>query len=431
MPFRGSRVLLFPFAFFVPFRGSRVLLFEPPKLLNFKSIFSWLGFQALAMVVMLSGMSPQESALHNDWDQRAATLALSLVSGVGPSIRDRLLEQFGSPSAVLAASAEQLISVGGMGVKMAHAVAATTIDAAEEELHHCHAHQINVLIPSDGAFPSNLAHIDSPPQVLFCLGQLLPHDELAVAIVGTRHATAYGKRIAHKLASALAQSGLTIVSGLARGIDAAAHCGALDAGGRTIAVLPGGLMNLYPPEHKELAFDISQSGSLVTEFPSRWPVQRGAFPRRNRLITGLSLGVIVVEAGERSGALVSASHAAAQGREVFAVPGPVDSRMSVGCHALLRDGAMLVETVDDVFEALGPLAQTAARATGEDVRHPAELKLNQQEKQVLCCIETQPTNIDQIVAESKIPVNRVLATISALEVRHIVRRVGGNQVMRT
>ncbi len=366
----------------------------------------------------------------NELDQRTATLALAMVHGIGPQLRDRLLQHFGSAASVLQASGSELLSVHGIGEQTVREVQAASWQLADEEQRHCQAHGIQVLLPGDSSFPGNLQYIDVPPQVLYCLGELLPQDGLAIAIVGTRHATSYGKRVAQKLASALARAGMTVVSGLARGIDAAAHRGALEAGGRSIAVLPGGLLNVYPTEHHGLASELTQQGCLLSEFPSRWPVQRGAFPRRNRLITGLALGVIVVEAGSRSGALISARHAMEQGREVFAVPGPIDSRMSVGCHALLRDGATLVETVDDVFEALGPLAETTARATGEAVRHPAELQLNQQEKQVLSCIETEPTLIDYIVVQSQLPVQRVLATISALEVRHMVRRVGGNQVVR-
>jgi DNA processing protein len=320
--------------------------------------------------------------------------------------------------------------VPGIGPQLIDRVRRASLEAAREEIAACQAHQIEILLGGDARIPSHLAEIDCPPPVLFVRGDLCPRDALSIAIVGTRHASTYGRRIARKLAASLASAGLTIVSGLARGIDAAAHEGALEANGRTLAVLAGGLRNVYPTEHQELAFEIMQQGALVSEFPSHWPIQRGAFPRRNRIITGLSLGVIVVEAGERSGALISARHAMEQGREVFAVPGPVDSRVSRGCHELLRDGAVLVESADDVFEALGPLAEVTHLASGEEVRHPAELQLNQQEQQVLACIESQATGIDQIVADSGLPVQRVLATVSVLETRRLVRRVSGHQLVR-
>lgn len=387
-------------------------------------------FQILATADILVRMQDHACQEQHALDERTATLALAMVPGIGPQLRDRLFDHFGSARSVLRAGYTDLVSVPGIGGQTAREILSAKWEMAQEELQFCGEHGIHVVLPGEPAFPDHLTHIDSPPQAIFCLGELLPQDALAIAIVGTRHATSYGKRVTRKLASALSRAGMTVVSGLARGIDAEAHRAALDSGGRSIAVLPGGLLHVYPSEHQELATHLSRQGCLISEFPSRWPVQRGAFPRRNRLITGLALGVVVVEAAARSGALVSARHAMEQGREVFAVPGPVDSRMSVGCHALLRDGATLVETVEDVFEALGPLAETAARATGETVRHPAELQLNPQETQVLGCIGMEPTDIDHVVVQSQLPVQRVLATISALEVRHMVRRVGGNKVIR-
>ena len=187
---------------------------------------------------------------------------------------------------------------------------------------------------SNPSYPRLLNEIDDPPGILFSLGDIQSSDALAMAIVGTRHATHYGLRQAERLATGLARSGLTIVSGLARGIDAAAHRGALSAGGRTLAVLGSGILNLYPPEHAELAGQIARQGALISEAPPRRAPFSGAFPQRNRLISGLSLGVIVVEAAERSGALISARHGMEQNREVFAIPGRIDSRASAGCHAL-------------------------------------------------------------------------------------------------
>jgi DNA processing protein len=363
--------------------------------------------------------------------QLAAALRLSWVPGVGPRLRAALLARFESAENVLRASVGELQRVPGIGARLASAIALASarIDV-EEELHTCRAHGIEVVTEEDERFPAQLRHIVDPPFALFCRGTLEASDNLAIAIVGTRHATVYGKRTAHQLAGGLARAGFTIVSGMARGIDAAAHRGALDAGGRTLGMLAGGLLNIYPAEHRELALDIGQSGALLSEFPCRWPIKRGAFPRRNRLITGLSLGVIVVEAGTRSGALTSAHHALVQGRDVFAVPGPVTSRVSHGCHALLRDGATLVESADDVIAALGPLAQTASDVAGRPIRHPGELRLTEQEQRVLHSIETQPTRIDHIVSACGLPVARVLSTISVLEMRKLVLRVSGQLVCR-
>ena len=223
---------------------------------------------------------------------------------------------------------------------------------------------------------------------------------------------------------------MTIVSGLARGIDAAAHRAALQAGGRTLAVLGSGVLNIYPPEHGPLAEEIRGRGALISENPPFSEPQSGVFPQRNRLISGLTLGVIVVEAAERSGALISARHAMEQGREVFAVPGRVDSRTSRGCHRLIRDGAKLVECVEDVLDEFGPLVEATPRPDGTVMHHPAELQLNELELQVLNAIPSEATSIDQIVATSGLPVQRVLATISVLEMRSLIRRVSGNSVMR-
>jgi DNA processing protein len=235
---------------------------------------------------------------------------------------------------------------------------------------------------------------------------------------------------AERLAASLSRAGFTIISGLARGIDAAAHRGALAAGGRTIAVLGSGLLNIYPPEHAQLAAEVCGQGALVTEVPPRAAPTAGAFPQRNRIISGMCLGVVVVEASTTSGALITARLANEQGREVFAVPGRVDSRLSHGCHRLLRDGAKLVETADDVLDELGPLVERTSAADGQSVQHPAELQLNEIEKRVLAAIGDDTTPIDAVVTATELATPQVLATLSALEIRRLVRRVSGSTVRR-
>jgi DNA processing protein len=217
---------------------------------------------------------------------------------------------------------------------------------------------------------------------------------------------------------------------LARGIDAAAHRGALAAGGRTIAVLASGLLEIYPPEHEKLAVEVAASGYLLSEAPPRMVPMSGAFPQRNRLISGMCLGTIVVEAPERSGALITARLAYEQGRDVFAVPGPIDSRMSRGCHALIKDGAKLVESVDDVLAELGPLAEKIEREDGTTLERPAELVLNEIERQVLAAIDSAPTSVDTIATASGLAIHRVLSTVSVLEMRRLIRRTSGTQVVR-
>lgn len=366
-----------------------------------------------------------------DSDPLLANLRLALIPGVGPVIRQALLERFGSAEAVLAAAPSRLREVAGVGTTLARKiVAASELVDAERELCVCREHGVTILADTDTAYPRLLREIHNPPGILFVDGELKPEDALAVAIVGTRHATSYGRQQAERLAAGLARAGLTIVSGLARGIDGAAHRAALQAGGRTLAVLGSGVLNIYPPEHKGLAGEVRARGALISENPPMSEPVSGAFPQRNRLISGLSLGVIVIEAAERSGALITARHAMEQGREVFAVPGRVDSRTSRGCHRLIRDGAKLVECVEDVLDEFGPLVEAAPRPDGTVMHHPAELQLNELELQVLNAITSDAISIDRVVEASGLPVQRVLATVSVLEMRSLIRRVSGNSVMR-
>ncbi len=360
-----------------------------------------------------------------------ATLRLAMVSGVGPRLRCGLLERFGSAEAVFAATSSELCATPGIGPVLERRLTAalTEIDI-DAQIALAGRHNITIVTESEPAYPRLLREIYDPPSVLYVDGRLLPEDALAIAIVGTRHATRYGLNQAERLAASLARAGLTIVSGLARGVDAAAHRGALAAGGRTLAVLASGLLNVYPPEHAPLAAQIARQGAVISESPLQFQPIAGAFPQRNRLISGLSLGVIVVEAGTRSGALITAKHAMEQGREVFAVPGQIDNHLARGCHRLILDGARLIESADDVLEELGPLVEAVPGPRGNMIRQPAELQLNELEQRVLQVIDTGPTPIDQVVRTSGLPVNRVLATISVLEVRHLVQRVGGNQVAR-
>ena len=286
------------------------------------------------------------------------------------------------------------------------------------------------------AYPARLLDLDRPerPALLHGAGRPEALASLATApavtIVGSRQASGYGLRIAERLARDLAAAGIPVVSGMARGIDAAAHRGAMKAGGRTLAVLGGGVLNVFPPEHKGLAEEIVACGAVMSESPPLFAPLSGSFPQRNRIISGLSLGTIVVEAPERSGALITARLAMEQNREIFAVPGRVDSRTARGCHALIRDGAKLVETADDVLEELGPLVEQVSRSDGQVVRNPAELSLNEIEQIVLAAIDTEATPIDRVITEVGLPVPQVLATISVLETRRLVRRLSGSSVAR-
>ena len=357
-------------------------------------------------------------------------MRLTMVPGVGPRIRQTLLRRFGSPKAALTAAPGELRDVQGVGPKLCENILAADQIDVEAEIALCRRRGIEILSESDPRYPRMLREIPDPPGVLFVRGELKPQDALAVGIVGTRHGTPYGLRQAERLAGSLARAGLTVVSGLARGVDAAAHRGALAAGGRTIAVLASGVLNIYPPEHDSLADEVAAAGAVLSEQPSQSPPLAGTFPQRNRLISGLSLGVIVVEAADRSGALITARHAMEQGREVFAVPGNVDGRASRGCHRLIRDGAKLIESADDVLQELGPLVEATPRDDGRVIHHPAELMLNEVEQQVLAALGSEAITIDQVVVASGLPVPSVLATLSALEMRHLVRRLSGSMVVR-
>jgi len=372
--------------------------------------------------------SADADQLERDWQ---CQLALTTVAGVGPGLRRALLMQFGTAERVFNAAPSQLREVPGVGPNVTRAIGQTAVEEVVSRcMADCREHQIDILLEGDANYPRGLAEIPDPPGCLSVQGNLAHQDQMAIAIVGTRHCTSYGKRQAARLSRSLARAGMTIVSGLARGIDGAAHQSALDAGGRTIAVLAAGLGEIYPMEHRELAFDIRQQGCLIAESPPGAKLARGSFPRRNRIISGMSLGVLVVEAPLRSGALITARHAMEQGRDVFAVPGPIDSRASRGCHELIRDGAKLVESSADVLDELGPLVAETAHPDGSVLRHPAELLLNDQELAVLQCIDKSPTNIDVVVRQSELPVHRVLATISVLEMRQLIRRVSGQTVVR-
>ncbi len=361
-------------------------------------------------------------------------ITLSLVGGVGSMLTQRLLDRFGDAESILAANATQLQSVEGIGPKIAKNISlARSLCNPESLIAQCREHGISLISKNDVRYPELLRKIHDPPVFLFVRGEFRPSDDLAIAIVGTRHTTHYGRVQAERLASELSQSGFTIVSGLARGIDGAAHRGAIAANGRTIGVLGSGLLNIFPPEHRQLAEEVVEHGALVSEYVPEQQPQKGTFPQRNRIVSGLSLGVLIVEAPRKSGALITATQAGEQGRDIFAVPGPVDHESSRGCHRLIRDGAILVESADDVLEHLGPLVKPAQHPKHEaaKIRHPAELQLNETETKVLQLVAVSPTPIDAIIAGSGLMPHQVLATLGVLEMRRLVRRGEANTVART
>jgi DNA processing protein len=362
---------------------------------------------------------------------------LACVPGIGSRLRRLLLDRFGTPEGVFAASPDEIASVGRISRKLATTIP-TLADStvADDVIALCRKRSVDILLEGQDGYPPLLSRIDDPPGLLFVRGAILPQDSLSVAIVGARHATAYGLKVAEQLGAGLARAGYTVVSGLARGIDAAAHRGAMKAGGRTIAVLGSGVLNVYPPEHADLAHEVIDSGALISELPPLTDPNVGTFPQRNRIVSGLSLGVVVVQAADRSGALITSRLATEQGREVFAVPGPIDCRMSRGSHQLIRDGAKLVASVDDILEEFGPLFETATTADGRAVTSAAELQLGDIERRVLDAYDTlvggasKPAGIDDIVDASGLAASQVLATVGVLEMRRLIRRLPGNQIVR-
>lgn len=374
-------------------------------------------------------------------------LALALVPGLGPKLTAAVLRHFGSPAAVLRATAAQLRAVPQIGDTLAASFAeAFRTRDVDAELRLIEAHGVRPVPLGDPEYPARLAAIPDPPPLVYFRGELTPGDADAVAIVGSRTCTAYGRRVAEKIAAGLARAGWTVVSGLARGIDGAAHRGALDAGGRTVAVLAGGLSRIYPPEHTDLADAVAKQGCLVTETPLTVSPQAGMFPARNRIISGLSRAIVVVEAGERSGALITVEHAADQGREVFAVPGPVDSPASAGCLDLLRKGVKLVRSADDVLEDLRGIAPpdppppkaaggrkspagdaTLFAAPPTDPRPP--LALDPAQQQIWDALDS-PRHGDELARLAGRSVAELTQVLMGMELKKLIRRLPGNRYER-
>ena len=380
---------------------------------------------------------------------------------VGARAGMRLLEAFQQPAAIFAATprewmAKAQLSAGACGRLLE--AANRNHAAALDELGRLGIRVINLF---DGDYPARLRTIYDPPVVLFVKGDLLPADERAVGIVGSRRASPYGRHVAAELSAGLAQHGFTVVSGMALGADAAAHEGCLRAGGRTIAVLAGGIDVIYPPEHATLYERIAAAGAVVSEAPPGAPTTRHSFPIRNRIISGLSLGVVVVEAPEKSGALITAVHALEQGREVFAVPGSVNSAQSKGSHQLLRDGARLVESVDDIIDELGlKVAGEAIKANPlagpswemlDDSEEPAPKPCRErapavpktppviiaptpdlppEEDSLLRLLSTTAKHVDELIEQSSLPPAQVNAALLMLELKGLVQRRPGNQYVR-
>lgn len=365
-------------------------------------------------------------------EAREAFVALNMIEHIGPVRVRQMLDHFGDAPAILRATSSQLQRVRGIGPEVADTIARweSTVDLAAE-LRRIEEFGCRVLVQSDPEYPALLREIYDPPVVLYTKGNLQPADKNAVALVGSRMTTPYGLETARRLAYQLAYVGVTVVSGGARGIDTAAHQGALNAKGRTIAVLGTGLNIIWPAENKDLFDRIAEKGALVTQFPFNRRGDRQSFPIRNRIVAGMTLGTLVIEANLTSGALITANFATEYGRQVFAVPGRIDSPRSKGCHDLIKKGAKLCEGAEDIlseFEYLFPQSNKPPSAAETGVL-PA-LELSENEKKVYDVLSSEEISIDEAIRHSGLPASAVSVALLGLEMKRLVRQLPGKMFLR-
>ena len=379
---------------------------------------------------------------------------LNLIPGIGNHTIRRLLAAFGSAEKSVAATSEELAQIDGLTPDVRQQL----IDGKSraplaQELELIERHQCHIVTVTDGSYPPLLKQIDDPPVLLYIIGDFPPQDAPSIAIVGSRSPTEYGKTISQQLSHQLAERGITVVSGFARGIDTCVHRGALEAGGDTIAVFGCGLSIIYPETNRGLAAEIVESGALISEFPMTMPPRGKNFPRRNRVISGLTLGTLVVEASERSGSLITARHAAEQGREVFAVPGQIFSGVSRGTHSLINQGATLINSVDDLLDALpqnytqilgGESLELPSANQPDKIARPqsvekrstptpqpkANLNLTSDEQVVLSAMDADSVHIDEITRLTQLPIGKVSSLLVMLELKGIVQQLPGKQFVK-
>jgi DNA processing protein len=356
-------------------------------------------------------------------------LALCSLPLLGPVTQRRLIRAFGSPEKVFRAPAAELSRVEGVSTKRAGSIAGyDRWDALKKGIERVRAQGTRIVTfddaGQDSGYPEALRALgEDAPLVLYIKGEVIEEDRFAVAMVGSRTPTPYGKNAAETLSEGLAGMGLTVVSGLARGIDTAAHIAAVRTGGRSMAVLGAGMDVPYPPENRGLLERLTHSGAVITEFPPGTPPLRENFPRRNRLISGLSLGVLVVEAAEKSGALITAEHALEQGKEVFAVPGNITSAVSEGTNRLIRQGARMVGRAEDVLEELAPQLRGFVRREA----HRPPVELTDPERAVCDIMTREPRHVDDIGRASGLSAPAVLSVLLSLELKGAVRQTEGKR----
>jgi DNA processing protein len=359
-----------------------------------------------------------------------ACIALNMLPTIGPVRLRKLLQVFGAPENVLAARRHQLSAIDGIGSEVAQQISNwESIVDLDAELQRIRDFEVEVITAESAQYPRSLREIHAPPIVLYVWGRLTERDHYAIGIIGSRRITHYGGEAAKKLAYQLAYAGLTVVSGLARGIDTAAHQGALAAKGRTVAVIGSGLAKLYPPENAGLAEKIRNgNGAVVSEFSMEIEPDRQTFPMRNRIISGWSQGILVVEAGLNSGALITASQAIEQGRSVYAVPGHINAPSAMGSNRLIQQGAKLVMEASDILDDLQLLLPETKIVPTTSVRALPEL--SDSERSVYDAIDSSETRIDTIAARCNLPTGAVSSTLLRLELKRLVKQLPGNYFVK-
>ena len=357
---------------------------------------------------------------------RQALISLNLIPNIGSVRLSALLDFFKSPGEVFRAKRQDLVAV--MGENLGGSIAGFNRKILDEDLALAAKFGAKIITLADPEYPQNLVQIPGAPLVLYCWGQICPEDNLSLGIVGSRQASFYGLSSTEKFANELAQKKVTIVSGLARGVDTCAHRGALKAGGRTLAVIGSGLSNIYPPENDNLAKTIAESGAVISEFGMKTLPLPNNFPRRNRLISGLSLGVLVAEAARNSGALITADFALEQGREVFAFPGKIDSLQSWGTNNLIKQGAKLVTCVDDILEELNFTVNFSAKK----IQPEKGLDLEDKKKQTALFdyIQNEAISFDDLMQKTAWDMGRISQSILKLQLQNLIKELPGKHFIR-
>lgn len=354
-------------------------------------------------------------------------ITLSSINDIGPVTANRLIKAFGSAEAALGAGYDRLVSVGRVSEKRARSICEFNgHEKLESDIERVKSQGVKVVLKDSDEYPAALRDFHDAPLVLYMKGDIQEEDRFAVSVVGTRKPTAYGVAVTEKISAELASMGLTVVSGLARGVDTAAHRGALRAGGRSIGVMGSGIDVPYPAENRLMMEKMADSGAILSEFPPGTKPLRENFPRRNRIISALSLGVLVVEAQSDSGSLITAGYALEQGKDVFSVPGNINSLNSRGTNELIKKGAKVVTGARDIVEELAPVLKGFIKARKTDGRK-VELNLTEEEKSLVGVMSGEPKHVNDISRECKMPSAQTLGVLLSLELKGVAGPVGGNR----